>query len=94
MPAAIASRRQKWRLRSRTAGVAEVAVAEQQVRHDVSVIAAFVVPANDSNVGAEAILAYAARSLAPYKRPKEVVFLEKLPRGANGKLLRRLLGAR
>jgi len=74
-------------------GIAEVAVAEHRVRHDVSVIAAFVVPAKDSNVGAEAILAYAARSLAPYKRPKEVVFLDKLPRSSNGKLLRRLLGA-
>ena len=74
-------------------GIAEVAVAERNVRHDVSVIAAFVVPAKDSNVGAETILAHAARTLAPYKRPKEVVFLDKLPRGANGKLLRRLLGA-
>jgi acyl-coenzyme A synthetase/AMP-(fatty) acid ligase len=75
-------------------GIAEVAVAEHHVRHDVSVITAFVVPANDSDVGAEAILAYAARSLAPHKRPKEVVFLDKLPRSPNGKLLRRLLGVR
>jgi Acyl-CoA synthetases (AMP-forming)/AMP-acid ligases II len=30
--------------------------------------------------------------LAAYKRPREVIFLDSLPRTANGKLLRRALG--
>lgn len=39
-------------------------------------------------VDAAALLAYAAASLAPYKRPAEVVVMDKLPAAASGKVLK------
>ena len=73
--------------------VAEVAVTECRVRADVMAVVAFVVPRAGMTPDAEAILAHAASHLAAYKRPREVVFVEALPRSANGKLLRRALAA-
>lgn len=73
------------------ANVAEVGVCEIQVRSDVSVIAAFVVPADPDEADAASILSHTAGHLATYKQPREVVFVEKLPRSSNGKLLRREL---
>ena len=74
--------------------VAEVAVTEMHVREDVSVIAAFVVLKESSEPDAASILAHAANRLAAYKRPREIVFVESLPRTANGKVMRRALGQR
>jgi len=71
--------------------IAEVAVAEHAVRPDVSVIAAFVVARPGAPRDAASILAQAESRLAAYKRPREVIFLDSLPRTANGKLLRRAL---
>jgi acyl-coenzyme A synthetase/AMP-(fatty) acid ligase len=68
--------------------VAEVACAEVQVRADVSVIAAFVVARPGTTPDAGAIARFAAERLAPYKRPREIVFVDALPRTANGKLMR------
>ena len=73
--------------------VAEVAVTECRVRADVMAVVAFVVPRAGMTPDAEAILAHAASHLAAYKRPREVVFVDALPRSANGKLLRRALAA-
>jgi long-chain acyl-CoA synthetase len=42
-------------------------------------------------VGEDALRAHAAARLAPYKRPKQYVLVEQLPRTATGKLLRRAL---
>ena len=74
--------------------VAEVAVAELAVRDDVSVIAAFVVPADPDEADARPLLEHAARNLAAYKRPREIVFTDRLPRTANGKIMRRGLAER
>ncbi|MGF1454987.1 MAG: class I adenylate-forming enzyme family protein [Alphaproteobacteria bacterium] len=72
--------------------LAEVAVTERQVRADVSVIAAFCVARNPAAPPSkEAVTAFAADHLAPYKCPREVVFLEALPRTPNGKVIRRQL---
>ena len=71
--------------------VAEVAVTERLVRPEVKVIAAFVVLRPGFAPDADGILAHAARHLADYKRPREIVFVESLPHSANGKLLRRAL---
>ncbi len=71
--------------------VAEVAVTELEVREDVKVIAAFVVPRDADEADAEPLLAYAHRHLAAYKCPREVIFTASLPRTANGKVLRRRL---
>ncbi len=75
--------------------VAEVAAAQVTVREGVSIVAAFVVPREDGPVeGAAAQLsAHAAVTLAAYKRPKEYVFVQTLPRTSNGKVKRSELDA-
>jgi acetyl-CoA synthetase len=73
--------------------VAEVAASEVQVRADVSVIAAFVVPRPGSTPDAAALLAFAGQRLAAYKTPRQITFVESLPRTANGKLRRAALAA-
>lgn len=71
--------------------VAEVAVAELAVRDDVKIIAAFVVPQDPDEADAGPLLYYAHQHLAGYKCPREVVFIDALPRTTNGKVLRRQL---
>jgi acyl-coenzyme A synthetase/AMP-(fatty) acid ligase len=71
--------------------VAEVACAEVRVRADVSVIAAFIVPHADARRDAAEIERFAAERLAAYKRPRTIVFVDALPRTANGKLKRQAL---
>ncbi|MEE4378868.1 MAG: AMP-binding protein [Candidatus Competibacteraceae bacterium] len=74
--------------------VAEVAVTELTVRDDVSVIAAFVVPRDADEIDAAPLLAHAHDHLAAYKCPREIIFVDALPRTANGKILRRELAKR
>ncbi|SET32118.1 acyl-CoA synthetase [Oceanicella actignis] len=73
--------------------VAECAAAALPVRADLEIIAAFVVPRPGAAPDADAILAAAAERLAPYKRPREVIFVPELPRTANGKVRRAALAA-
>jgi acyl-coenzyme A synthetase/AMP-(fatty) acid ligase len=73
--------------------VAEVAVAEREVRPGVRIVTAWVVPRGDLPLDVPALLAYAAEHLAAYKCPRDVVTVERLPRTPNGKLLRRNLPA-
>jgi acyl-coenzyme A synthetase/AMP-(fatty) acid ligase len=72
-------------------GIAEVAVAERRVREDVSIVVAYVVRQDGSEVSAGDIASVAEQRLAAYKRPKQIYFVPSLPRSANGKLLRRNL---
>jgi acyl-coenzyme A synthetase/AMP-(fatty) acid ligase len=71
--------------------IAEVAVTELAVTPEINVIAAFVVPRDPDEADAAGILAWAATRLAPYKRPREVIFVDSLPRTANGKVTRKAL---
>lgn len=71
--------------------VAEVACAEVLVRADVSVIGAYIVRKPGARLTADSVMAYAALHLAAYKCPREVVFIEALPRTANGKVKRSVL---
>ena len=71
--------------------VAEVACAEVRVRADVSVIGAFIVPKDGAALDAAEIERFAAERLAAYKRPRAVMFVDALPRTANGKLMRSAL---
>ncbi|MEO1773545.1 MAG: AMP-binding protein [Pseudomonadota bacterium] len=73
-------------------GIAEIAVAELPMRTDLSLIAAFVVPAADWD-GTAVLEAWAADRLAPYKCPRLWIEVDALPRTANGKLRRRALVA-
>lgn len=52
---------------------------------------AFVVPSADSPRDAAEIRSFVKSNLARYKVPRDVVFIEELPRNATGKLLRRVL---
>ena len=74
-------------------GVAEVACAEIQVRADVSVIGAFIVPVAGATIDREAVLAVARARLAAYKVPREIIIVDALPRTANGKLQRKRLAS-
>jgi acyl-coenzyme A synthetase/AMP-(fatty) acid ligase len=67
--------------------IADVAVGEVAVAADLTVLTAFVVCHAETSEAA--VLDYAKDHLAAYKRPRRVVFLDRLPRTANGKLLRR-----
>lgn len=69
-------------------GVEDCGVAELPLADGLSVIAAWVVGAG---VSVEALQAHAELHLARYKCPREFVFVARLPRSANGKLLRREL---
>lgn len=71
--------------------VGEVAVTELHIREDVSVIAAFIVLKDGAKGDVAALKAFAADALAAYKAPREYVFIETLPRTANGKVMRRAL---
>ena len=47
-----------------------------------------------AEVSAEALMAYIAERVAPYKKVRAVAFVDEIPKSASGKLLRRVLIAR
>jgi fatty-acyl-CoA synthase len=52
---------------------------------------AFVVPCDGTELEADEVKAYVKKNLARYKVPREVEFLDSLPRNATGKVLKREL---
>jgi acyl-coenzyme A synthetase/AMP-(fatty) acid ligase len=52
---------------------------------------AYVVPRPGADVSADSLIEFARSGLAPHKRPRDVRFVDELPRTANGKLDRRAL---
>lgn len=74
-------------------GVAEVACTEVAVRPDVSIIGAFIIKTSGSDLDRETVLAFAGEKLAEYKRPREVFFVDALPRTPNGKVKHGALAA-
>ena len=74
--------------------VTEVAVvaAPDPVRDQVPV--AYVVAAAGEALDVEALAAYSDARLAPSKRPREYVVVERLPRTSVGKVRKHLLGRR
>jgi acyl-CoA synthetase (AMP-forming)/AMP-acid ligase II len=52
---------------------------------------AFIVPDDDTEPDADEIKAYVKKNLARYKVPREIEFLDSLPRNATGKVLKREL---
>jgi malonyl-CoA/methylmalonyl-CoA synthetase len=67
-------------------GVADVAVVGTPSDEWGEVVTAVVVA--DGTLDRDALLQYAAGELAPFKRPREVRFVDELPRNALGKVLR------
>jgi acyl-CoA synthetase (AMP-forming)/AMP-acid ligase II len=72
------------------AGVTEVAVIGQpSAKWGESPLA--VVVKSDPSLGAEEILDYCKGKLAPFKMPKQVEFIDVIPRNPTGKVLKRIL---
>jgi len=72
-------------------GVLDAAAVEREVRADVRVICAFIVPAPGAQPDEAALRRHCAAHLAGYKTPKKFIYLDRLPRTRNGKIARRLL---
>jgi acyl-CoA synthetase (AMP-forming)/AMP-acid ligase II len=68
--------------------VAVVGVEDEQFGQRLK---AFVVLRNGNHLTAEAVRAYVKENLARFKVPRDVVFVEELPRNATGKILKREL---
>jgi long-chain acyl-CoA synthetase len=68
-------------------GVSQSAVVGREVEGNEEVVA-FVELVPGASVDARALAEFAAARLAPYKRPAEVIVMEKLPAAASGKLLK------
>ncbi|WP_067824269.1 acyl-CoA synthetase [Nocardia inohanensis] len=52
---------------------------------------AFIVPEPGAEITADEVKSYVKNNLARYKVPRDVIFIDELPRNATGKLLRRVL---
>jgi malonyl-CoA/methylmalonyl-CoA synthetase len=68
--------------------VAEVAVTGVPSEEWGETVCAWVVAEGAAAPDLEGLLAYAAQRLAPYKRPRQVRFVESLPRNSMGKVRR------
>jgi malonyl-CoA/methylmalonyl-CoA synthetase len=73
-------------------GVRDVAVAGLASAEWGETVGAWVV-VGDDNLDESELLAFAARRLAAFKRPRVVVFVDDLPRNALGKVLKQQLPA-
>ena len=74
-------------------GVAEVAVTGEPDDDLGEKIVAWVVPAGDEKPGEQELADHVARLLTPHKRPREVRYLDELPRNAMGKVTKATLGS-
>ena len=54
-------------------------------------VVATVVPAAGEQLRSEAIIAYCREQLASYKKPRQIIFVESLPRNAMGKVQKHVL---
>jgi fatty-acyl-CoA synthase len=72
-------------------GVAEVAVFGIAHPHWIEAVTAVVVPRSGTALTAEQVSAHAREVLAGYKRPKYVVFADRLPKNPSGKILKKEL---
>jgi acyl-CoA synthetase (AMP-forming)/AMP-acid ligase II len=74
--------------------VVEVAVIGVEDEEFGQRLKAFVVVADEAEVGEDELKAHVKSNLAAYKTPREIEFMEELPRNATGKVLKRELRER
>ncbi|HEX7168223.1 MAG TPA: long-chain fatty acid--CoA ligase [Acidimicrobiales bacterium] len=72
-------------------GVAEVAVVGMPHPHSGETVKAFIVPVAGYHLEEDELVEFCAGRLARYKCPTKVQFVDQLPHGMGGKLLRRAL---
>jgi acyl-CoA synthetase (AMP-forming)/AMP-acid ligase II len=75
-------------------GVVEVAVIGVEDEEFGQRLKAFVVATSEDEVSEEDLRAHVKANLAAYKAPREIEFLDELPRNATGKILKRELHSR
>jgi fatty-acyl-CoA synthase len=76
---------------ARHPGVADVACIGVDDPEFGQRLRAFVVPTGDGDVAADDLRRHVRDTLARYKVPRDVVFVDELPRNATGKVVKRLL---
>jgi malonyl-CoA/methylmalonyl-CoA synthetase len=73
--------------------IAEAAVAARPDSDLGERVVAWVVRSEGAEVGADDLTQHVATLLSPYKRPREIHFVDELPRNEMGKVLKKALGA-
>ncbi len=73
-------------------GVAEAAVTGEPDDDLGERIVAWIVPEGDERPGERELADHVAQLLTPHKRPREVRYLDELPRNAMGKVTKATLG--
>jgi acyl-CoA synthetase (AMP-forming)/AMP-acid ligase II len=76
---------------ARLAGVAEVAAVGVEDAHFGQRLSAYVVRSKGATVSEEDVKQHVKANLARYKVPRDIVFLDELPRNATGKILKSAL---
>jgi 4-coumarate--CoA ligase len=74
--------------------IADAAVVGAQDAEGSEVPKAFVVPVAGAELSAQQVMDFVAERVAPYKKVRQVEFVEAIPKSAAGKILRRELRAR
>lgn len=75
----------------RHAGIADVAVVGVEDSYWGERVKAFVVAEGDNQPAPGEIIAFAKENLAPHKAPKDIAFIDAVPRNPAGKILKRML---